>query len=98
MAGILKAPEKRGTVRFLAPQGVLERLDAVREQARMQGITVEIDHALSVALERLVSRAEKELAGQQESATETPARETSAADSVEATPLTSDVTATHGYM
>lgn len=72
----------------------------MREQARERGITVEIDQALSQALERLISRAEKELAGAgqvQASAADAPGRETSTVEVPETAPMISDVPATHGY-
>lgn len=61
MNGLLKVGEKRGVVRFKAPQDVLERLDQVRELARQKNVLVDLDEALTTALKRLLVKAEKEL-------------------------------------
>lgn len=80
MATLLKPrAEKPATLRFSCSQQLAGRLKKLEEEAEKQGVEIDLDTALSAALERLVSAAEKELlppaqdvAASSDSATQTP--------------------------
>lgn len=62
MATLLKArEEKPAVIRFSCPQALAARLKNLEEVAANAGIEVDISGPLSATLDRLVSKAEREL-------------------------------------
>jgi hypothetical protein len=62
MATLLKpVKEKPAKIQFFCPQALAARLKNLEQLASQRGVEVDVNAPLSAALERLISRAEKQL-------------------------------------